>query len=272
MGQKPYFTQRDAAAAYEILASASEDPREVAVLTDEEILALGGVDSTELAGTPFLDESDLDRSAAASIAARSLIARGLVVLDPEREENEGEELSENAAVQPRAVQLDRTLAGLLTLRAAPLGVVNLTRRVADQTTTLLVYLFPEGGVLDELITVDGYHRFSVPTRESAPARLARYIDQDGVAGGEDGESFEGTVADFEQDSPIAQRLRDTRALTVLTSVTGDEAIQLSFMATSDAMFVMDIPQNENDPTVLREISGGTLQELVAEALPVITAQ
>lgn len=272
MVETGYFTERDAAAALEILAQASADPREIAVLTDEEVLALGGNELNELAGTPFLDSSAaMDRAAAASIAARSLIARGLVVLDPEDRENEGEELSEGSEVPARAAQLDRTLAGIMTLRAGPLAVVNLSRRVADQTTSVLVYAYPEGGALEELVTADGYHRFSVPTPQALPERLARYVDQNGVAAAEDGETHEGTVAELEGDSAIAQRLRDTRALTVLTSVTVEGAVQLTFMATSDGVLVMDTPQEAQDRAVVREVGAATLREMLAAAVPEASA-
>ena len=212
MTQPTARTERDAAGAYELLASATTEPTVLAVLTDEELLALSGAQAGELTGTPFLDASGFDQEVSAAVALRSLIARGLVELEDEGRESEGEDLATGGAAR-RAAQLDRVLAGLLTLRSSPLALANLTRRVADQTTSIVVYLYPRGGVLEELITVDGFHHFSLPTREAVPERLARYVDQAGVAAEEDGESVAATIEQLDsEDSEIGRRLRDTRAL------------------------------------------------------------
>lgn len=260
-------TERDAAGAFELLATATEDPTVFAVLTDEELLALAGTDAGELAGTPFLDVAGFDREQSLAVALRSLIARGLVVLDDSDRENEGEDLATGEKAK-RLAQLDRSLAGLLTLRSSPLALLNLTRRVADQTTSIMVYLFPKGGVLEELITVDGFHHFSIPTREAVPGRLAKYVDQAGVAGAEDGAPIEGTIEFLETgNNEISHRLRDTRALTVVTSAGAADTSQMSIMATSDAVFAMDTPQEETATATVRELSADSLQAILAEALP-----
>lgn len=263
------ITERDAAGAYELLAAATDEPTVLAVLTDEELLALEGVDGAELAGSPFLEASEFDREQAAAVAVRSLIARGLVVLEDSEQETEGEDL---ASEQPaaRAAQLDRSLAGLLTLRSTPLAVLNLTRQVADQTTALMTYVFPRGGILEELVTADGYHHFSLPTRQATPDRLARYADQAQVAGNEDGQAVTATAAQLERDDPLAQRLRDTRALTVITSASARGSTQTSIMATSEAVFAMDTPSSPEEEVTVRELSASSLRELVAEVLPEVS--
>ncbi|GAA1487022.1 hypothetical protein [Brachybacterium fresconis] len=267
MTQQTLRTERDAAGAYEILAAATSEPEVLVVLTDEELIALAGTEATELAGTPFLDTAGLERDPAAAVALRSLVARGLVVLEEDGRENEGEDLGDGSPAR-RTAQLDRTLAGLLTLRSSPLALANLTRRVADQTTSLMVYLFPQSGVLEEFITADGFHHFSVPARQAVPGRLARYADAAEVAGAADGGSIEGTVAGIESSTdPLAARLQDTRALTVLTTAHEDVTTQVSIMATSDGVLVMDTPQDEAEQTLVREIGAGTLLELLDGALP-----
>lgn len=264
------ITERDAAGAYELLASASDEPTVLAVLTDEELLALEGLEGAELAGSPFLESSDFDREQAAGVAARSLIARGLVVLEDSEQETEGEDL---ASEQPsaRAAQLDRSLAGVLTLRSSPLAVLNLTRQVADQTTALMIYVFPRGGVLEELVTADGFHHFSVPTRQATPGRLARYADQAQVAGDQDSQTVTATAAQLDGDGPLAQRLRDTRALTVITSASSAGSTQVSVMATSEAVFAMNTPSSPEQEVTVRELSSSSLQDLITEKLPEVFA-
>ena len=271
MTSPAFLTERDLAGAFELLSHATDEPTVLAVLTDEELLALEGTEGAELAGSPFLEASDFDREQAAAVAARSLIARGLVTFEDTDRENEGEDLLSEEPSQ-RAAQLDRSLAGLLALRSMPRGVLNLTRQVEAQTTSLMIYLFPRDGVLEELVTADGFHHFSLPTRAALPARIARYVDQAQVAAEQDGETHVGGAAEFDGDTPIAKRLRDTRALTVITSASARGSQQHSVMATSDAVFIMDTPTSEDEQVTLREISGATLEELLDQALPTITAQ
>ncbi|GAA1320762.1 hypothetical protein GCM10009592_00310 [Brachybacterium rhamnosum] len=267
MPQQSLRTERDAAAAYELLSTASEDPAVLAVLTDEELTALAGAEAAALAGTPFLDESELERGAAAAIALRSLVARGLVQLTDEGRETEGEDLATGAEPR-RAAQLDRTLAGLLTLRTSPLALVHLTRRVADQTTSLLLSLHPHGGVLEELITADGFHHFSLPAREAVPARLARYVDADQVAGEADGATTTATAAELDAGTTeISRRLQDARALTVVTSADGGTSSQLTVVATTDAVLAMDTPQDAGERVEVRELGTSGLEALLAAALP-----
>lgn len=273
MSNPALFTERDAAGAYEILASATDSPSTLAVLTDEELLALGGEEAVQMAGSPFLDQLEDAREVPASIALRSLIARGLVTLDDALAEPEGDQLATGASAAPRVVQLDRTLAGLMTLRGAPRALMNLTRRVSEQSTAITVYVFPEGGLLEELVTADGYHHFAVPTRSAMPERLARYIDQAQVAGSEDRLLFEGPTASLEDpEQPIARQLADTRALTVMTAAdAAAEGVQVSLMATSEAVLAMDTPEELSETTEVREVSAEGLIALIDAAIPEATA-
>lgn len=100
MSNPALFTERDAAGAYEILAAASDAPSVLAVLTDEELVALGGDDAVQMTGSPFLDQLEIADEVSASIALRSLIARGLVTLDDSQAEPEGEQLATGAPVAP----------------------------------------------------------------------------------------------------------------------------------------------------------------------------
>ena len=269
MSNPALFTERDAAGAYEILAAASDAPSVLAVLTDEELVALGGDHAVQMTGSPFLDQLEIADEVSASIALRSLIARGLVTLDDSQAEPEGEQLATGAPVAPRAVQLDRTLAGLMTLRGAPRALMNLTRRVSEQSTAITVYVFPERGLLEELVTADGYHHFSVPTRAAMPERLARYIDQAQVAGSEDRVVYEGPTAALEDpEEQIAQQLADTRALTVMTAADGGGAgVQVSLMATSEAVLAMDTPDTMGESTEARTVSAEGLIALIDAAIP-----
>lgn len=261
----PAPTERDAAAAFELLSRAQEEPPVLAVLTDEELLAIDGIDAPQVADTPFTDREDVDAAAYASAAFRSLIARGLVVIDDDAQETEGELLTEGT--ERRALQLDRTLAGIAALRRGPLGVLSAHRQVADQLTELLVYVFPAGGILEELVTADGFHHFSLPLRAAVPERLAVYLDPRDVAG-EDATLFSGPVDALEADSEVTARLDDARAITVVAGTGAGGRFQHTVFTTSDA--VLDLDTGGGDPAPVAELvslSPTGLRALLADLLP-----
>lgn len=258
-------TERDAAGAMELLASAAEDPQLLIVLTDEEITALAGRDSLTLTGSPYLDQEGVDETAHASAALRSLIARGLVVTADEGMEEEGEVIIGEATA--RAVQIDRPIAGLLMLRSTASAVVHVTRQVSEQLTRLVLHVETDGGVLEEFVSADGFHRFSVPTRSAAVERLARYIDPGAVAGDEGGRSATAPVAALDSgEGELGGELADTRTLSVLTAVSADEASQATIFATSGAVYAMDTPEEGEAEATVNGLSAAELRTMLAEVL------
>lgn len=261
----PTVTERDAAGAMELLASASEDPGLLIVLTDEEIVALAGRDTLALTGSPYLDQEGVDESAHASAALRSLIARGLVATADEAMEDEGETIIGDA--QDRAMQIDRPIAGLLMLRSTASAVVHVTRQVSEQMTRLVLHVETDGGMLEEFVSADGFHRFSVPTPSAAIERLARYIDPNSVAGEESGHSVTASIAELDSaEGEIAAKLADTRTLSVLTAVSGAEASQATIFATSGAVYAMDTPEEGESEATVSEQSATDLREMLGEVL------
>ncbi len=264
----PSLTERDLAGIFEVFASASDEPNVFVMLTDEELLGLGGQAAVELTGTPYLDAAEVDRTAVANTALRSLIARGLIVLDPEHQENEGEDLDEGSAAN-RPFQLERRLAGILAIRQAPSAMLTVNRQVADQTTSIYYYISVNDGILEEFVGADGYHHFSVPTRDCIPERLARYVDQNEVAGDADGDCIDTTMEELDGSGELAERFRDARALSVLTTISSAEATQHSVLALSDAVFLMEGPEEGLGSVTVQECSRASLLEAFAELLPAV---
>lgn len=261
----PIVTERDAAGGMEVLSTASEDPELLLVLTDEEIVALAGRDALSLVGSPYLDQDGLDESAHAQAALRGLIARGLVITADEARENEGQTIIGEAL--DRAVQLDRPLAGLLMLRSTASAVVSVTRQVSEQTTRLALHVEDGGGVLEEFVSADGFHRFSVPTPEAAVERAAMYIDPTRSAGDETGEAVTASIAELDAGGgELAEKLADTRTLSVLTAVSADEAMQVTIFATTESLFAMDTPSESDAEGTVRELSAAGVRALLAEVL------
>lgn len=228
------ITERDMLGALEVLSTSSSEPDALIVLTDEEIMGLDSASALTLLGSPYLDQETVDAEASAAAAVRSLAARRLVRTDRDDRENEGEPVSGTGDPAARPVQLDRRLAGVVALRRIPEGMVTVQRTLSGGTTTLAHYLFPDGGVLEEYITVDGFHHMSVPTLDAVPERIRRFVDPFGAAG-EDGEPEIVAADDVEQTFDAA----DTRSLSVITGVTDGAGHRATVVATSDRVRVVD---------------------------------
>lgn len=231
---EPTITQRDMLGAMEVLATTEAEPSVFLILTDEEIMGLDGASALELLGSPYLDQDVIDQTSSAAAALRSLTARGMVHPGGESVEEEGEVVSGPDETPQRAMQLDRRLAGVVTLRHIPDAMVTTSRTLNGGTTTLAHYLFPEGGVLEEYISIDGFHHFSVPGPSSVSDRIRRFVDPFEAAGA-DGEPETVTAADVAQNIDVD----DARAVSVLTAVAEGAGRQATVVATSDQVRVLD---------------------------------
>lgn len=264
----PTVTERDMLGALQILELASTDPDVVLVLSDEEILALAGADALQILGSPYLDQEQIHDETAASTALRGLIARRMVNPTDQAREEEGDLLVGEGDPSTRLLQLERGLAGVLTLRRIPEGMLVLDRVASEIRTRLGLYFFADGGVLEEFVAVDGFHHFSVPALEGLAARLLAFVDPHEAAG-EDGEVEEITV---EQIGAL-DGLEDTRTLTTLTSVGEDGDARATVFALSDRVRVVD--NGDADPAdlppdaalAISDVSAQSLQEIIAALLP-----
>lgn len=264
-------TERDMLGALQILERRSDDPDVLLVLSDEEIMALDGQEALRVLGSPYLDQEKVDRETAGSTALRGLIARRLVNPTDQAREDEGDLLIGEGDPEDRMIQLELGLAGILTLRRIPEGMLILDRAVEGLRTRLGIYVYPDGGVLEEFVAADGFHHFTAPTREALPARLAEFVDAHGCAA-TDGEVEEITVAQV----GALEGLEDTRALTTLTTVDDRGARRATVFALSDRVRVVD--NGDADPESLEEdavlaisdVSPATLQDIIGTLLPETT--
>ena len=267
---EPTITERDMLGAMEVLSGTAPEPEPLIVLTDEEIMALDGLSALEILGSPHLSQGAVDAEASAAAALRSLVARGMVrtgSAERDERENEGEAVSGDADPSQRPVQLDRRLAGVVTLRRIPEAMVISERTLEGGTTTLAHYFFPRSGVLEEYITVDGFHHFSVPHLDAVAARIQRFVDPFEVADA-DGEpqsmALHEAASSFDVD--------DTRSLTVLTAVADEGGRRATIAATSDQVQVLDNGALDRDPSPtepvqISAVSPETLLAVIDTMLP-----
>ena len=264
---EPTITERDMLGAMEVLAGTAAEPEPLIVLTDEEIMALDGLSALEILGSPYLSQDAVDAETSAASALRSLVARGMVRTGSAQREEEGEAVSGGADPSQRPVQLDRRLAGVVTLRRIPEAMVTSERTLEGGTTTLAHYFFPRSGVLEEYITVDGFHHFSVPHLDAVAARIQRFVDP-----------FEVADADGEPQSMALQEaassfdVDDTRSLTVLTAVADEGGRRATIAATSDQVQVLDNGALDSEPSPTRAVqisavSPETLLAVIDTMLP-----
>lgn len=265
---EPTITQRDMLGAMEVLATTDPEPGVLLILTDEEIAGLAGASALELLGSPYLSQDGVDRTASAAAALRSLTARGLVRPGGESVEDEGEVISGPGEAPRRAMQLDRHLAGVVTLRHIPDAMVTTSRTLNGGTTTLAHYLYPRGGVLEEYISIDGFHHFSVPDPDSVAERIRRFTDPFEAAG-EDGEPETVTAADVARSIDVD----DARSVSVLTAVAEDAGRQATVVATSERVRVLDNgPLGEEEPSPgdelqISDVSSQSLLDVIGVLIP-----
>ncbi len=217
-----------------VLDAAANGPAQMGVFTDEELIALDGLDTVQLVPLPWIvdNEETVERRISASIALRSLIARRLV-LPAELLADDWDDLGDD----PRRLYAADPVQGILTLRRSFTSLITFQRMVAEQIYTVVQYVYDGDTLLEEEITADGYHHFHVLPVHSAVDHAVTLIDQDEVAG-EDGEPITLRMSAIEEHAELGPVLSDTRALTVASLVTrAGEAEQLTFYATSDRMYV-----------------------------------
>lgn len=226
-----------------VLSSAEDGPVQMGVFTDEELIALDGLDTVQLVPLPWVvdNEDSVERATAASIALRSLIARRLV-LPAELLAEDWDDLGDD----PRRLYAVDPVQGILELRRRFTSLITFQRMVSEQIYTIVQYVFEGDTLLEEEITADGYHHFHVLPVDSAVDHAVTLLDQDEVAG-EDGEPITLKMSAIEEHPELGPVLSDTRALTVASLVTrAGEAEQLTFYATSDRTYVS---RSDQDPSV-----------------------
>ena len=257
---------RGSACALFVLEGAEDGPTALGVFTDEELTALDGLSTEQLVPLPWLSENQdlVSAEIAAGVSLRSLIARRLV-LPAELLADDWDDLGED----PRRLYVVDPIQGILTLRRSASAVTTLQRIVDVQSHTLVHYDFGEGRMLEEEITHDGFHHFTILPAQAAPDRAMMVIDQDEVAG-DDGERRRVRMSEVDQDPALSAVLSDTRALTVLSSVRRDvEPVQYSFYATSDHLLVSLTEEDDGaeDPHLqFVEVARATAADLVREVL------
>jgi hypothetical protein len=190
------WTERDVQCAAKILESASPEGTALPTLTDEEVVALDGVQHDQIVALPWLSAQTVEKEILCAVALRGLLAKELVY--PVIFQGESE---------PTRLHAVDEITGALTLRRSGDSVVSIERTVSTGKRWLYAYVHVEGVLLEE-VDDGGLHGFTVITPERLPARLAEFVDPEGAAA-RDSETSSYSEADFEAHASAA--LADTLA-------------------------------------------------------------
>ena len=253
------YTRYDVASALAVLQRSqdSEDPQDLVSLSDEQVLGLDGHLRTQPVALPWAEEHEEQRALLATAGVRSLLAAGSVAVGEDEETGE------------RRWIVDPAIDGVLVLRRTARLIASAECQVRSedagvQTHRLYYFVHPEG-VLEEEVTTSGLHHFRALRQEAVAARVAHLVDMDQVASAAT-DAVVLTEADLREGAPMAERLADARAITILSSLStrSDAVKQLMLYATSTEV----LAQQADDPDAeVPEISvkGISREELLAVA-------
>jgi hypothetical protein len=200
------WTERDIESAKGVLALSGQEDQSLPTLTDEEIVALDGVEREQIVALPFLDEHKEQTTLAGNVALRSMLVKGLAF--PVTVEGESE---------PAKLNATENITGVITLRRTGQRLISAERTTGNGKYWLYGYVHGDV-ILEEEVNDGGIHAFSVYPLEQFAERLALLSDPAEQAA-DDGVARQFSQEEFEQQA--GELLGDTRAVTVVTGMSQD---------------------------------------------------
>ena len=251
------WTERDVQCAAKVLESATADGAVLPTLTDEEVVALDGVQHDQVVALPWLSAQPTEKAVLCAVALRGLLAKELVY--PVIFEGETE---------PSRLHAVEEITGALTLRRSGDTVVSVERTVSTGRRWLYAYVHVEGVLLEE-VDEAGLHGFTVITRDQLPGRLAGFVDPEQSAAA-DTPATAYSEADFEAQAPMI--LADARAASnVVAYSTGSEDFPTITVYTGESRVHVLTPRVADNAVTLelQETSRATLLGILG-ALAVVS--
>jgi hypothetical protein len=266
--QKPMqFGPDDVEAARATLAQARDgEVVGIVILTDEEVTILDGPEHEQLVPTPWIDaQGEADRSLMGRVALRSMASRELVV--PAETDESGSKVTK--------IKAHPGITGPLVLRRTAQKILSVERTSSNGKDWLFAYLHYEEGravVLEEEISGQGHHVFSVYPEALLGDRFEKFLDPTGTALlGTAAKSY--TAEAFQAAVPSLPQLKEAVAVSIVSGVArgSDELLNASVYAGPHGVHVLR--GTEHDPAgepvmySLQEVSARGLRELPAEVVP-----
>ncbi|MEZ2372842.1 hypothetical protein [Arthrobacter sp. RCC_34] len=248
------LSDRDIAAAQELLGRASSEPP-LPILTDEEIVALDGLDHPQAVALPWLSAHEDQRELVCNVALRTLLSKGYVV-----------PVADTPGEAPNRIGADLDLTGVMTLRRSgqKIVVAELTK-AGDEKTWLYSYLHGEYA-LQELVDPEGSHAFAFQKVDRLPQSILELADAAGIQG----RDTEPELLDEEGFTARATaELGDVRGVTTVVVIdpVSDDPGNLTIYTGSQTLHALTAVENDGRPGFsFGEASVGTLQERLRELI------
>jgi hypothetical protein len=260
------FGPEDVAAARATLAQANDgEVVSVVMLTDEEVMILDGLEHEQLVPTPWIDaQGDADRSLMGRVALRSLASREMVL--PAGTDAEG---------RVTAIKAHPGITGPLVLRRSAQKILSAERTSSNGKDWLFAYVHHEDGrstVLEEEITGEGRHAFSVYPEALLGERFEKFFDPTGAA-------LLGTAprtysaAELEAAIPGMLQLKEAVAVSIVSGVArgSDKLLNASVYAGPHGVHVVRGTEHDAQGApvtyTLQEIGSRGLRALPGELVP-----
>lgn len=261
------FGPDDVTAARATLAQARDgEVVSVVLLTDEEVMILDGLEHEQLVPTPWIDAqgTTADRSLMGRVALRSLVSREMVL--PAGTDAEG---------RVTAIKAHPGITGPLVLRRSAQQILSVERTSATGKDWLFAYVHHEDGrsaVLEEEITGEGHHAFSVYPEALLGERFEKFIDPTETA-------LLGTAprtysaAQLEAAAPSLPQLKEAVAVSIVSGVArgSDKLVNASVYAGPHGVHVVRGTEHDAQgaPVTysLQETGSRGLRALPSELVP-----
>lgn len=199
------WTTRDLESARKVLALSFEESETLPTLTDEEIVALDGIERGQFVALPFLEKHEEHKYLAATVALRSLMSKGLAF-----------PVVEDGYNEPTRLNATERVTGIMTLRRTASRIVTGQRTSQVGRHWLFAYIH-DGIVMEEEVNDGGIHAFVVYPTARLAERLAILGDPENAAS-VDGQPVVLPQSEFEaKGTPL---LAGSRAVTVFTGASG----------------------------------------------------
>lgn len=248
------WTERDVECAAKVLSKASAQGAPLPTLTDEEVVALDGVQREQAVPIPWLSAQTADRNVLCGVALRGLLAKELaypVIFEGETE--------------PSRLHATEDITGALALRRTGRQVASIERTVSTGKRWLFIYVHDDGALLEE-VDEGGLHGFTVVTVDQVSRRLAAFADPNGAAAKDSG-TVSYTPAEFEASG--GEFLAETQAvsnLAVFETNAEDLRTLTIYTAPTSVHVLLQVVTEGSLSLVLREVSAATLEATLATVL------
>lgn len=244
------WSERDRACAAETLGRQGPDAADFLVLTDEEIVALDGLQHPQLVETPWLKEQPVGPESLVGVALRGLLARGLVV--PHLDQPE---ITLSASPE---------ITGALMLRRTAKTIVRVERQTNNGTAWLFAYCHVDS-VLTEDIDPNGMHIFSVTDEQALLARLTGVANPFEITGS-DGDPITMPESEFAVLTELPDPMAGTEAVTSVRSIHHDQHAGANFVVYAGRERVAVLTSTSSGAVTITEVTAARLATLLSSAV------